>query len=1256
MADIKLVNKDYTKPQPSGIKLVNTDYTKPVSTVEQKPKIQVSKEEYKDLQKTYSALDESFKDIQKTMADISGPFDPLSIENATRVNIFGYKLDLPKIEKSKPVASEPEQPEQPEEKQDDPYKALYKIKAKELNIGDIDLEQTSPAANLNKQKLNDLYLQDLNQIKNLQGQQLIDFVNQKKAFLDKKQKEEVTKIREKQGAATINLFGYDIGVYKPTLDNMYKAATSWFTGEEPDDLEEVNLESEYANLKTGLDEAARTVTFKKAPTLIKNIDNTLSLSDQQIRKQAEKTGNNILNSTDESARVTFDAYSEAGFNVPGSDFTAKYSKSYKEKLQYTGIQSEISAATDEIEDRINIISEKNKKIEDLSLKLQEDPTNKAIAQEIQKIGLEIKPIAAEIEKRKSFITKLSSATLELSTIEKERSRQRGFDELDRELMDSTYGTIFQTFKIPSDQLKNAAIKTLKKGLILSGEATKLLGRNPDIVEISKQNILDAPEFTIPSKIKYNQPLEKTGEGLLDYKINWEIAAPLIVKTTAEAYVMGKIALPFGKLGGASAIGKQAGRFGGLLAGSELVFGGDIFIREIEKGLSTQEALLVSSARVAAEAFTELANPLEFIPFNGINKKIFGKALSKDDFVRYVGSNWKTMFPKIKAAGLDIRTFLLNFGTSVGMESFEEVMSDLLNYGIDEAVIKNIKPDYSRDGEFTLESEIETALTTALTMPLMSGVGAYYETKQSKYMPGLRWQASQNVNTFLANLKENFNENLITKEFYETGVKEVETLSNLYNANKAKIDLAPEDERVEYLDALYQYNTVSEQFLAETNESKKEKLANEVETALTKVQEFDKEYAPLVGNPQAQRSKAEERYIENIKSFATPQDLKVATPEDLTEAKNVLNSVLEDPFSPTVAAEAQKHIDLIDAEIKAREEAAKQPPVEVEPSDFELDTKNYASKVLKLSDEEIEDLEAKGELEELVSKDKKPKIRTAEITKKFEEAKSLQGEERIEKFSELATEAAKEGLFDLYKQIDAYKTSENKVSIGSSEFIVGSKVDYDGETWEIVSIDGAGKLVKGNKTITPSDPENIKPIQFKSAEDLLGKEPTTDLKDKKADIERRRLEELKNFKVGSKIKRYGSSGELEDIVTIIKDNGKSWRIKLEGGFEENKPKNGEGFINTSKEPYSYFSNGKPMFKHYFVVDNETEINAEYDAELARELYREMKAGKMITEMTPAEQKVADTYITEELRKSVDAELAALEGKEPVKEQKKILWFL
>jgi hypothetical protein len=60
--------------------------------------------------------------------------------------------------------------------------------------------------------------------------------------------------------------------------------------------------------------------------------------------------------------------------------------------------------------------------------------------------------------------------------------------------------------------------------------------------------------------------------------------------------------------------------------------------------------------------------------------------------------------------------------------------------------------------------------------------------------------------------------------------------------------------------------------------------------------------------------------------------------------------------------------------------------------------------------------------------------------------------------------------------------------------------------------------------------------------------------------------------------------------------------------------------------------------------ENKINAKYDAELARELYKEIKAGKLVTDMTVAEQAVADKYITEELRKSVDAELVASEGKQ------------
>ena len=61
--------------------------------------------------------------------------------------------------------------------------------------------------------------------------------------------------------------------------------------------------------------------------------------------------------------------------------------------------------------------------------------------------------------------------------------------------------------------------------------------------------------------------------------------------------------------------------------------------------------------------------------------------------------------------------------------------------------------------------------------------------------------------------------------------------------------------------------------------------------------------------------------------------------------------------------------------------------------------------------------------------------------------------------------------------------------------------------------------------------------------------------------------------------------------------------------------------------------------------EEEINDKYDIELARELYKELKAGKIVTEFTPAEQQILynPTILTQELKDSVDAEIAALEEK-------------
>lgn len=1163
----------------------------PTEEVETKP-VQVNKERYDELQKSYSALDETFKDLKNTLGDLAKPFHPANVDNTYRDKALGVDI---------PLISKPTTPEASEEKHDDPYKALLGVNAKQFNIKDADLNKTSPAYSANQQKLNTAYLNDLDQVKKMNQKQLVDFVNQKKAFLNQKKEEEIAEARRKAGAGTINLFGVDFGVYKPTLD-------MFLGGKADNSLEEINIKSEYANLEVGLDNIAKLGAFEKAPEMYKNIDQTLKMSREQIIKNLQKTGNNIQNITDESAKATFNAYGEAGYE------NAKYPQLYKDKLAYTGYQSEVNAATNEIGAISKNISDKLKQIDDLSEQLKKDPTNESIINNIQKLSLEIKPLRTEIEKRKNFISKLSDASLELSEYAKEYEKQAIEDKRDAELMQEFGAIVGRSTVIAGKQLSNELISTLKASGLIGLELSKSLGRNPSQAEIMKRGILDTDvSFTIPSRIKYGKPVEvsfEEGETLPDIKVNWDLVAPMAIKTTAEMMLMQGAAGPFAEFG-------TVGKLAGLFAGSSMVFGGDTFLQELEKGASIKEAAAITSARMLIEAGTEMINPLEFINYEKAGRKFFGNTLSKTDFIRYVGSNWKTLLPKLKAQGVDVLSFLGNFGKSVGFESLEEVMSDLGNYGLDKFIVENIKPDYKQENQFTLENEITTALTTALTMPLMSGYQAWHETKASKYIPGLLWRASQNSETFLKNLNDNFKKGNITEEFFKTGVKEVETVSNLYKTNKGKIDVAPEDEKVEYLDALYQHNKISEQFLAETDLTKKEELAKQVETALKKVQKFDKEYAPLVGNPQAQKSKAEERYIENIKSFATPESVKTASIEDLNKAKEVFADVIKDPFSPTVAAEAQKHIDLIDAEIKLREEKAKQPVAEPEPTDLDLDNKTYASKVLKLSDEEIEDLDASGELEDLVTKDKKPKIKTAELTKRFEEAKLLQGEEKIDRLAEISLEAAKEGLFDLYKQIDAFKTAENKVTIGTVEFPVGSKVTYDNQEWEVVSVDGVGKLVQGKKTVVPSDPENIKVTKFISAEGLLEEEPEvtpTDIEAKKADIEKRRQEEYE--KQRAEEKQYEEENTDEGSSEVQEDIGDvSAETTGENPVEENTPETGtEEARDEAKENKKQLDNPINPFRNTFDQrsQKDKDINAYIFSLVAEKLFNLVKTKDLAKE--------------------------------------------
>lgn len=173
------------------------------------------------------------------------------------------------------------------------------------------------------------------------------------------------------------------------------------------------------------------------------------------------------------------------------------------------------------------------------------------------------------------------------------------------------------------------------------------------------------------------------------------------------------------------------------------------------------------------------------------------------------------------------------------------------------------------------------------------------------------------------------------------------------------------------------------------------------------------------------------------------------------------------------------------------------------------------------------------------------------------------------------------------------------------------------------------------TLAPN--ENI------SAFDLIEEtteEVSSDIEANKADIEKRRQEELNS-----------ESGRIVESTEIWEDGeGRLYRVdKLKNGKQRLSATNEEGQLLSVIDTYEgsvlptlFITNGKKI-KDQEVRENKIadKINAKYDAELARELYKEIKAGKSVTDMTLIEQAVSDKYITEELRKSVDEELDVLE---------------
>jgi len=1113
-----------------------------------------TKEELTDLNQKYSSLDSMYKTLQPSIENITSPINAKDVyydntntqKEASLKDVFG--IELPKIERNTP------------------YKSLIKANAKLSNLGKDKLEGNSLQHIYNQKTVERNTQQDLDFIKNANSDELSEFITNKKKDLQNKVSIES-----------------EFGINKP-ISKEGSLLSDYITNK-------VNLNSEYNTIQYDLNKIAQENAFVKSPILSNNIEESLKLPTDKILEATEQVGNNIVNAGDNINRVNFKATSQLDEAHGG------YSKLYKDNLRYTGIQAEI-ANTYKLLDKDNkLVSEKLNEVKDLTLQLNQDPTNKDLISQVRAKIVEIKPIEQSITNKKAFIGKLNEATFDLPEISKQIERQKQADKDWEEYYNSSIISL-PTLGYIGKGISNSLINTLKSSALIGNQLAKSLGTKSEseTARISSNLLSDNTEFTLPKKYSMNEVFTEDKNATLGFDINWHIALPMTADQTIRTLMMGSVASKFPT--------NLAGKIAGLYAGSALVYGGDILKGELQKGLTFSDALAITNGRLLIEAGTELINPLEFIPFNGI-PKLLGK-YGKDDFIRYVGDNWKTLLPKLKAQGVNLATFLTETGKQAGMESFEEIMSDLGNYGLDKYVLNNIKSDYSQDNQFDIDNEINTFFSTALTMLPMAVYGGYGMTKEKNSAPNLRWQAAQMPKTFLDNLDENLKKGNITKEFYDSGKKEVETISNLYNNNKLKIDNVEENKRAEYLNSIYELDKLQKQLPSETDQTKSEKLAKDIEKALLKVNSFDKDaISNLNLSPIQKQEKVEERHIENIQELASTENIKTSPINVLEKAKIELQKVVDSPVSEKVGKEALSKIEEINNEITSRKEKEEQISKQT-PLQQEQERLNTLSK---------EELEAYNPLlNKELSKADKSKL----LNQKLERQQALQDQED--------TIALGDKTFKVGDQVttDGGKTYWYVQGKGEKGIKLSREFDNTAETTEISD---ANDITPYTETKTKQEePTNLTSQTI--LEQAFGKQeetPSEDIEAKKADIERRRQEELSENSVdailkpgagkGVKVGQKYNDGFKVIVETAIEDDsynaetdGDGYlvysRIISDAEFDESGKMTKAPIVETTRFKNEETADKKLQERYTRLSEKEKQgskkrdsINAKYDAELA-----------------------------------------------------------
>lgn len=397
-------------------------------------------------------------------------------------------------------------------------------------------------------------------------------------------------------------------------------------------------------------------------------------------------------------------------------------------------------------------------------------------------------------------------------------------------------------------------------------------------------------FTIPTAYQ-------TAEMFKDGKIsspNFPVIAGKALETTAFSLEVGAITALSG--GSANAI----------IPVATMMSYGDIYMAHREAGLTDGQASSLAFVQALIEGVTERISPLEAKFFNPETYAKQGlKFATKREAIEQLYRSVAGKAPSDNVLNFLLNKAILPTATAAYttlQETAEEVAGDLLNAPIEQLAAKNIEGYNYQPTDW--ESIKNTALTSIVTMLPMGvfGGGTKFMEKQ---VPSYQLQIAKNPELYLSSLQYELGKGRIpeinakngtilsSEEMYQSSVKEINKLSELYSTNKAIINNLDNDaQQAQYLYLVREKAKLTEdlaKYPAQLATIKKDgvSLLEKYEEASTKLDnQLDKlneiAFTNISLSPEERQKKQEKILISNTTSKFTDEFISKLTSPELIE--------------------------------------------------------------------------------------------------------------------------------------------------------------------------------------------------------------------------------------------------------------------------------------------------------------------------------------------------------------------------------------